>query len=122
MIGVKPERAAKYKRLHPAVWSRAPRFQPLMDRAVLSIFPTAVRGKVGQIGFAAGDGEPAATSSSREASETPRFVPIRLVAEPRGADADDRRDGRGASAPARTIQDLARPCPQPGPGPARNPG
>ena len=33
----------------------------------------------------AGDGAPAATSSSREASETPRFVPIRLVAEQRGA-------------------------------------
>ena len=32
----------------------------------------------------AGDA-PAATSSSREASETPRFVPIRLVAEQRGA-------------------------------------
>ncbi len=33
----------------------------------------------------AGNGAPAATSSSREASETPRFVPIRLVAEQRGA-------------------------------------
>ena len=32
----------------------------------------------------AGDA-PAATSSSREARETPRFVPIRLVAEQRGA-------------------------------------
>ncbi len=33
----------------------------------------------------AGDGAPAATSSSREASETLRFVPIRLVAEQRAA-------------------------------------
>jgi transposase len=33
----------------------------------------------------AGNGAPAATSSSREASEAPRFVPIRLVAEQRGA-------------------------------------
>ena len=33
----------------------------------------------------AGDGAPAATSSSREASETPRFVPIRLVVPQRRA-------------------------------------
>ena len=33
----------------------------------------------------AGNGAPAATSSSREASQTPRFVPIRLAAEKRGA-------------------------------------
>ncbi len=33
----------------------------------------------------AGDGAPAATSSSRKASETPRFVPIRLVAPQRGS-------------------------------------
>ena len=33
----------------------------------------------------AGNRAPAATSSSWEASETPRFVPIRLVAEQRGA-------------------------------------
>jgi transposase len=35
----------------------------------------------------AGNRAPAATSSSREASETPRFVPIRLVAPQRGSPA-----------------------------------
>jgi len=41
----------------------------------------------------AGNGPPAATSSSREASETPRFVPIRLVAEQRRAPTPAEREG-----------------------------